>query len=234
MSYLWTFLSVCLFLIVSSCVTPTAATGDSNTHKGYDIAWSGRLQTVHRDGDSSPVINLRDIKGREGLFAIGPLAGLRGEITVVDGTAYIARVVDGSLTVSRDLDVEAPFLVYGSVRNWKATDIPDDVITIKGLEQWLDNAAKEAGIDPETDAFPFKIATSSSDIDYHVISNTEPGYHVSRPHDELKIPFKSHSEQVTILGVFSKSGAGGRRRRKYFGSSGFGGTRAGRGSLPAW
>jgi len=192
----------------ASSVPHASASEESDTHPGFVIKWSGLLKTVHRKGDASPRINLHDVEGPAGLFAIGPLAGLRGEITVIDGTPYIARVEGDTIIISHGFDVEAPFLVYGNVDRWKAVPVPEGIRTIPELEKWLPGVAKDAGIDPETEAFPFKLATSASDIKYHVISNTEPGYHVSRPHEELMIRFTSHSEPVTMLGVFSKNAGG--------------------------
>jgi len=194
--------------MIAATVPPASASEDKDSHPGFDIKWSGLLKTVHREGDASPRIDLRDVEGPAGLYAIGPLAGLRGEITVIDGRAHIARVVDCAITISHGYDVEAPFLVYGNVTGWKAVPLPDEVRTISELEHWLPGAVKDAGIDPETEAFPFKISTSASDINYHVISNTDPGYQISKPHDELKRRFTSHSEPVTLIGVFSKSAGG--------------------------
>jgi len=186
----------------------TAGKRAEGSHKGFEIDWIGRLQKVHRDGDARPNINLLDIEGPDGLFAIGPLAGLRGEITVVDGSAFIARVEGNTISVSGDFNVEAPFLVYGIVEDWKEWPIPVSVRTIEEFEKWLPTAAQKAGIDADTEAFPFKVASSTSVIDYHVISNREPGYLVTRPHNELMCRFQSHSNQLTMLGVFSKSHAG--------------------------
>jgi hypothetical protein len=120
---------------------------------------------VHRDGDARARVDLRRIGLGPGTFAIGPLAGLRGEITVVDGSAYVARVEDDREKVERDVEWEAPFLVFGHVASWHALSLPDDVRNVADLERWLPAAAATAGL-RQDEPFPFKIETDSSIVEY--------------------------------------------------------------------
>ncbi len=173
----------------------------------FAVEWVGAMKTVHRDGDASPRTKLEPLARRAGGFAIGPVAGLRGEITVVEGKAHIARVIDDEEHVAEEWDVEAPFLVYGHVDSWIETPLPNDVIALSDLETWLPKAAEANGIDP-TKPFPFKIESTDAAIDFHVISNDEPGYIVSRPHRELMRFYALTNEAVTLLGVHSTEHAG--------------------------
>jgi len=134
---------------------------------------------VHLEGDARPRIHLRQIEPRDGAFAIGPLAGLRGEITVIDGEAYIARADEAGEHIELGFDRDAPFLVFGRVGEWQALPVPDDVRDVADLEQWLSGAAAVKGL-REDEAFPFKIETSTSTVEYHIISSTEPGYRISQ------------------------------------------------------
>ena len=65
----------------------TLATDTSQQSPMVD-AWvehQGRLSAVHRQGDASPRVKFSDVIDSTGFWAIGPLSGLRGEITVIDG-----------------------------------------------------------------------------------------------------------------------------------------------------
>lgn len=174
---------------------------------GFEVRWEGEMKRVHRDGDASPRVELSKLADRPGAFAIGPLAGLRGEITVVDGVSYVARVVEGKPVVENDWDRQAPFLVYGHVTEWKAARLPAEVQTLKDLETHLAQAAREAGLD-ERAPFPFKLHVPSGQIDYHIINNTEEGYKISRPHEELMTRFQIRERGVKAIGIYSTEHAG--------------------------
>jgi hypothetical protein len=175
--------------------------------RGYTVSWIGELRAVHLDGDARPRASLRQIEPRRGAFAIGPLAGLRGEITVIDGAASIARAGEDGERVDRGFDHEAAFLVFGRVGAWRALPLPEEVRDGAALERWLPGAAAVAGL-RAGEPFPFKIETGSSTVAYHVIANREPGYHVSRPHRELMRFFTIDAEPVILIGVHSTAHAG--------------------------
>ena len=98
--------------------------------------------------------------------------------------------------------------MYGSVYRWQEMSIPDSIRTIHQLEQWLALIADTLSASDMPDAFPFKLVSSQSKVDFHVISNREPGYQISRPHHELMRFFTLESQPLTLLGVFSRHHAG--------------------------
>ena len=201
------FLTAVLALPTGCRRTEHRSAHDDPQSSGYTVDWVGELRAVHLEGDARPRIHLRQIEPRDGTFAIGPLSGLRGEITVTDGEAYIARADDTGEHIERDFDYDAPFLVFGQVGAWQALPVPDAVRDVAGLEQWLSGAAAAKGL-REDEAFPFKIETSTSTVEYHIISNSQPGDQVTRPHRELMRFFTIDAEPATILGVYSKAHGG--------------------------
>ncbi|MDX1387664.1 MAG: acetolactate decarboxylase [Acidobacteriota bacterium] len=198
-----------MLFAVAALVLPTGCGGTEHRSNptGYTVEWVGELRTVHRQGDARPTAHLSQIEPRDGSFAIGPLAGLRGEITVIDGEAFVTIADDSGERMERGFDHDAPFLVFGWVGQWQAIPIPSDVQDIAGLEQWLPDKAAASGLRVD-EPFPFKVETSVSRVGYHVISNTEPGYQVSRPHRELMRFFTIDSEPVVLIGVHSISHGG--------------------------
>lgn len=193
-------------LSLHSCRESKDQQNDISVH--FEMKWEGKLSTVHRDGDSSPCIHLKDFSDSTNFYALGPLAGLRGEITILNCVPSIARINGETIQINHDFDVEAPFLVYARVSHWKSVPIDQSVQSLPDLDQWLFSAAKDIGITDRTEAFPFKITTAQSEIDFHIISNQEPGYKISKPHHELMKFFELKSKPVTLIGFFSKSHAG--------------------------
>ena len=63
-------------------------------------------------------IALDSLTSESHLYALGPMEGLRGEVSVFDGAACISRVIDGAIDVDASLGHRARFLVYAHVPGW--------------------------------------------------------------------------------------------------------------------
>ena len=201
------FLTAALALPTGCRRTERPSANDGPQSLGYTVDWIGELRAVHLEGDARPRIHLRQIEPRDGTFAIGPLAGLRGEITVIDGEAYIARADEAGEHVERGFDCDAPFLVFGWVGKWQGRPVPNDVRDVAGLELWLSGAAAAKGLRLD-EPFPFKIETSTSTVEYHIIASNELGYQITSPHRDLMRFFTFDSEPATLLGVYSTTHGG--------------------------
>jgi hypothetical protein len=70
-------------------------------------------------GDVEGKVDLRSLTQQPHLYALGPRAGVSGEITVFDGEPSVARVVDRQVHVTADADHAACFLVYDHVSVWR-------------------------------------------------------------------------------------------------------------------
>jgi acetolactate decarboxylase len=195
---------VALAIVPLLSIGSNQATAEEQT---FTIECVGEMMVVHREGDARPRVNLQDVALGPGSFAIGPVAGLRGEITVIDGESYVATAADGAEHVAQDWAHEAPFLVYGRVLKWEKVSAPENLKSIADIEKWLPDAARVHGLDPEG-PFPFKIETDESVIRYHIIANDAPGYQTVRPHSELQKPFTLTNGKATIIGVYSTKHAG--------------------------
>jgi acetolactate decarboxylase len=174
---------------------------------GFEVQWEGKLMRVHREGDASPQVGLAPLATRKGAFAIGPLAGLRGEITVIDGIAHLSRVRAGHPEIQQSWEADAPFLVYGHVSAWQNVDMPPTVTNPEALEAYLPVAARRLGIDPEA-PFPFKLHVPSGRMTYHIMHNTDGGDTITRPHQELMAHFEIDARAATLIGVYSTAHAG--------------------------
>jgi hypothetical protein len=78
------------------------------------VAWVGAQRDVLA-GNLRAVVSLTELRRFEHLYALGPLEGLRGEISVFDGVPLIARVREGTVAVAGEGGAGACFLVYADV-----------------------------------------------------------------------------------------------------------------------
>src|SRR3954466_6589517 len=84
----------------------------------YDVKWVGEMHKVMMMGEDQGIISLASLKGKPNLFALGPVEGLNGEITVLNSDPSIAVIRDGKPAIEKTFDVKAPLLVYAQVEKW--------------------------------------------------------------------------------------------------------------------
>jgi hypothetical protein len=123
------------------------------------VQWQGAQLDV-LSGDLHGHVDLEPLEGLSDLYGLGPLEGVKGEVTIFDSRLYVARVQhDGSLVVENSFRNRACFLVYSQVQRWQKVTLPEEVIDEKSLEQELPGLAAEYGLDPAL-PFPFLLRGS--------------------------------------------------------------------------
>ena len=180
------------FVSLVSC-TATSPPTSPVRHVGAmrEVMWEGRLGAQ---------VSLDTLAGRKGLYAVGPLTQLAGEITVVDGTVYVSRVTsDSTVSVQREPGVGAPFLVYAEQTDWEKIALPGGVTDLESLEAFIDERSMEV---PRPFVFLLRGSVDSALI--HV-QNLPPGTRVRSPKDghrgQVKYPLGERG--VTVVGFFS-------------------------------
>lgn len=161
-----------------------------------DAMWQGRI---------GPRFSVDSLAGGPGGYAIGPAAGLRGEILVLDGAPYVSRIADdGRVRVAREVDVRAPFLVYARVTGWREVALPDSVREEAALERFFGTVV-EAGAQPAA----FRLEGVLAKADLHV-QNLPPGTTVSSPREAHagQVGFTVADAAGTVLGFYSTSHQG--------------------------
>ncbi|RZT00249.1 acetolactate decarboxylase [Aquimarina brevivitae] len=170
-----------------------------------DIAIVGAMKNVMWKGELGGVINLDTIANKNGLYGLGPLSYLKGELLINNGKSYVSRVTsDSTMTVEKSDMVSAPFFVYGNVTEWHKIDLPAEVNTIKAVTQFIDDntSAYEK-------PFAFKIIGKVSTAQIH-IQNLPEGMTVSSPTEahQGQTNYVINDEDVEIIGFFSKEHQG--------------------------
>lgn len=159
-----------------------------------EVRWFGSLRGVLGGGDLSSHGTLRDLADRPHLYALGPVAGLRGEITVLDGVATVARVRNGEILIERTTDVGACFLAYAAVSRWRETRLSVAVVSETDLAEWF------ARLPAPTPPFVFVIRGTPAALHYHVIDKADAAPHDPTEHARAKVHFELRERPVAIVG----------------------------------
>jgi acetolactate decarboxylase len=137
---------------------------------------------------------------KDGLYGLGPLSYMRGEILINNGHSYVSFIdKDSSLKVIETDTVSAPFFVYGNNLNWTNQKLPERVTDIASLEKFIKGNIK-------TDhPFVFKISGRISAAKIHV-QNLPKGTKVSSPKEAHtgQRSFELREESVEIIGFYSQ------------------------------
>lgn len=156
-----------------------------------NVMWKGQLYGT---------IKLDTISNKKGLYGIGPLSYLKGEILINDGVTYVSKALSESqMSVEKTFEVDAPFLVYGNVNKWNELKLPEEVVDIKTLEVFIDQNTKRF-----KRPFIFKLKGNVETAEFH-IQDLPEGTKVSSP-KEGHIGQKQYTltnEPVELIGFFS-------------------------------
>ena len=105
-----------------------------------DIKIVGAMKSVMWKGELGSSIDLDTISDKSGLYGLGPVSYLTGELLINNGKSYVSKVTsDSTMSVEKTFKISAPFFVYGNVNVWNEIDLPSDVKTIQDLEKLIDD-----------------------------------------------------------------------------------------------
>lgn len=181
----------------SDAACPALATSDD-----AKVLWVGEQHKAVHDGDFGTKVRLADLDKQPHLFAIGPLAGLKGEITIIDDQAAVATAEGGAIQTGTSLDHGAAFLVYTHAATWKATPLPGSVRTVADLETYLPEAAKAAGVNIEA-PFAFRIEGRAESLAYHVLNRPDDAPATFEAHEKSKVHARVAGVPVRMIGFYS-------------------------------
>ncbi len=190
------------FLMVGliSCYSTSNEKKPAQTESYPDIQIVGAMKNVMWKGELGSSLDLDTISDKNGLYGLGPVSYLTGELLINNGQSYMSEVTsDSTMTVQKTYKTSAPFFVYGNVTEWDELDLPSDVNTIQDLEIFID--------DKTTDfkrPFVFKLIGQVSSAIIH-IQNLPKGTKVSSPAEahQGQTNYKIENEDTEIIGFFS-------------------------------
>lgn len=143
-----------------------------------------------RDG----VVALADAVGPR-TIAVGALAGLEGEITVIDGETSLSRGSPPRSERTRAPEPRAALLVAADVREWKRVAL-EGPIAAADFDATIERIAREHGVEA---LFPFRIE-GEVDVRWHVVAGG------ADPHASA---FQGHTAgAASLAGFFSRAHQG--------------------------
>ncbi|RIA10221.1 acetolactate decarboxylase [Flavobacteriaceae bacterium MAR_2010_72] len=165
-----------------------------------DIKIVGAMKNVIWNGELGSSIDLDTISDKNGLYGLGPISYLAGELLIKNGKSYASIVTsDSTMTVDKTFEISAPFFVYGKVNEWTELELPIDLKTIQDLEKFINDKTIEF-----KRPFAFKLIGNVSSAIIH-IQNLPKGTKVSSPDEahQGQTNYNIENVDVEIIGFFS-------------------------------
>jgi acetolactate decarboxylase len=194
------FLTSFLVALLICCNSLFKENNAGGTETYSDIKVSGAMRNVMWKGELAGTIYLDTIANKNGLYGLGPLSFLTGELLINDGKSYVsAAATDSTMSVEKSFDVTAPFFVYGNVTEWDTLELSPEINNIESLEGFLDRHTTNF-----KRPFVYKLSGQTSKATIH-IQNLPEGTVVSSPTEahQGQISYHLTNEQVEIVGFFS-------------------------------
>ncbi len=172
------------------------------------VEYVGAQKTIFKTGKAASVVSLEEFAGRKNLYAVGPVDGLDGEITIFDSKPHITQVRGNDFTLDTTLKHGAFFLVWTAQSTWTDTPIPATVKGYVDLQNFVKEQAQKAGIDV-TKPFPFLLSGTPAEIRWHINVDRTDGKPITRElFVKSKQPYVTKNEPVDIIGFYSEHHAG--------------------------
>lgn len=172
----------------------------SSTDTYSDVKIIGAMKNVMWKGELGSRIDLDTISDKNGLYGLGPVSYLKGELLINDGKSYMSKVKsDSTMIVDKTFDVSAPFFVYANISKWNEIDLPSDIKSIQDLEKFIDEKTTDY-----KRPFPFKLEGEISIATIHT-QNLPEGTKVSSPDEahQGQTNYGLANEESEIIGFFS-------------------------------
>jgi len=169
----------------------------------FQVRVYGALRDMMHAGDISAKVRLADLAGAPGLFGLGALADLKGEIMIMGGEIQVSRAEGQKVSVHPVGSEDATLLVTALVPEWQEFPIPNEISSLSDLEAFVQAAGKQAGLDPNG-PYPFQVLATAKAVSWHVINwvdgdtvHTHEKHMTTGAHGELR------QQKATFLGFYS-------------------------------
>ncbi len=167
------------------------------------VEYIGAQKDIFVSGKATSVVSLEDLAEQKGLYAMGPVDGLDGEITIFDSRPYITKVRGGGYVMDNTFNHGAFFLVWTGQSKWIDIPVPEDVKGYVDLQRFVKTQAQAASVDV-TKPFPFLLAGTPEEIKWHINVDRTEGKPITKElFVKSKQPFITRNEPVDIIGFYS-------------------------------
>lgn len=188
------FISILLSLFITSCERKPAV----------EVIRIGQLEDLIKKGDMKTNAKLKDFENAPHFYAIGSVTDLKGYIQIIDSKSYTSSVVNGAMSVDSSFNIDATLLLYSEVDEWKEVSLPDDVTTMKQLQQFIGTQADKYKISKNC-ASPFLLTGIAASTTWRVVDWDKNDKQITyKKTIQLGIGGELKYEEITAIGFYSK------------------------------
>jgi len=174
---------------------------DSSLDGGPGVRWLGAQRHVLAN-DLTGHVALEALSSAAHLYALGPLEGLRGEVSIFDSMPSIARIRDNAIATESTWKARACFLVWADVSAWTWQLLEPTPPDLDALEGPLAVLTHEAGHDAE-EPLPFLVTGTAAEMTLHVLDKRDGLPHDAERHEQAKVRGTLRGEPVELIGFHS-------------------------------
>jgi len=157
------------------------------------------MRTVLHDGETRARIDLYDLTRRPHCYAVGAMAGLDGEVVVIDGAPWVTRCTGDTAVTKQafpESDEAATLLTAAYVPDW-GTVTTDCDLSLTQLERHVTAMAAEYGWSPKR-GIAFRVEGYVTGLSYHVIRGACP-MRAQRQGDDAVKPYRSVVDRTRAM-----------------------------------
>jgi len=212
-----TTLPLLLILILGGSCTKTATQGRSSAPAQLvppstpeplapSVTVHGALREIMHMGRTDRRVDLAPMIGRAGLYGLGALEGLGGEVTLWNGQLWLSTPDGHGGAVAgqhKATTAGATLLVTSVVTAWQERPVTQ-AVPFDQLDAFIEREAQAAGVNVK-EAFPFRIEGSPTRLDWHVIDGSKipSDAHGHEAHMRTAVRGSLTARPVQILGFYS-------------------------------
>jgi acetolactate decarboxylase len=184
---------------------PTAAVANT-VPIATSVSVHGALREIMHMGRTERRADLGSLVGQTGLYGLGALEGLAGEVTLWDGQLWLSTPDGHGGAVAghhKTTTAGATLLVTSVVTAWQQRPITQ-AVSFAQLDAFIEREARAAGLNVE-EAFAFRIEGTPTRLDWHVIDGSKipSGVHGHEAHMKTAVRGSLAGKPVRILGFYS-------------------------------
>ena len=158
-------------------------------------------------GDLRGHVALAALAASPHLYALGPLEGARGEVTILDSQPSIARIDRDAVVTAVSWSERACFLVWAQVPAWDERVTDDELEDLLRLEGEALTLADAGGFDLGR-PLPFRARGTAAEATLHVLDKRDTLPHDHAQHERAKVRRTLRDTPVELVGFHSRSHRG--------------------------
>lgn len=194
---------VAMSVLVAACATAAF----QGTKEGL-VEFGGSQKTIFASGKAERVVPVGAMAAGTDSFGVGAVAGLDGEITVLNGKPYVTKVRGDGYTLDHDHDHAATFAVWARVPRWRDEPVPATVKGYLDLQNFVKARAVAAGIDVSK-PFPFQLTGTPAEVKWHINLDLTEGKPINTElFAKSKANYVAKNQAMDIIGFYSEKHPG--------------------------